>query len=837
MNVGIVGGILVLALIAVALFWLSRRKGWTLSGRRYASGRFLPSSAPPAGRTARIVDATVLGAAAAFVIATAATSKSNGGLMLILDELRPQYAAANVIMFICAIVGAALAVLITLFGRAVTGAIAAAVVLIGYGYVLNGGDYPGSWFLPRRMAEPVVEYTINIGGTNVEGAELWVNGVYLGKTPYTTTLAEFEAEVPYWPQPPSDYDTDKLEIPQHSYLRTWSRDSRRWIKFELPNRPSRPRPRPREEPRQERKTYYARVRYAGEWGVAKGGSGSGGGGGRLTYRAHSHVDVMFPQRQKRLDTLLDKARLADYRVGSEWFEVIETYDEDGWIALREAADTEPRMMDVLDAWATWRYGLDTVNDAPTAWRVFEQICREAEEQGQYLTPSVAGRAVELLVPQLPQKQLLDRAVKLIRNASWFSYFAWQMNGRLQFGYSRRPGGVWLGGAGTGGSAFSGGRGGARQFPINGYPVAHAVWMLYETHPAVVQERIVPEIVRSQWKAGLIGPMLAAAYFGGPAIDQFLLRQNWRAESSQLEMGDRLSVRGTRACKWLFLLAYLNDDAGREFRREHARAVMNLADKFYEDPIVGWKTHMDFIFIDPWLAKEYWWRFSRLVRRESPDEALKTQWRYLLRMGETATASMFVEAWQETVIEWTDFFSAVSLLDELEPSTQAEVVKQLVQQVRDHPENLARVLGSPDSPNQTEQVISVLESHTHGSARQAKAERLYRDLQQAGPVEMERLRKNVPLWLAHTQPDHPLVEMLAGSEDPDLRLMVMGALREHPTPEHRRLLEQLLEDPVPAVRTAAMDVEAHLKALAAESPSHYASNVPSSTTMPATTSNW
>ena len=837
-GTGTIGWLVVaVAVVAVvALLWLARRKGWTLSGRHYGGGRFLPSPAPSASRTARIVEAAVLGASAAIIIAIAATWRSTGGLMLMLDELQPQYATANVILFVCAVAGAAIAVLITLLGRTVVGTITMAVVLIGYGLVLNGGSYPGSWFLPKRLAEPVVEYTIIISGTNVEGAELWVNGVYLGKMPYTTTLDKFEAKVPYWPQPPADYETNKVEIPRYGPRGTYTAVERRWIRFRLPSRPSRPSPGPGPgtQPSQERKTFYARVRYAGEWGLAGGGSGSGGGGGRLTYRANSHFDVTFPQRQKRLDALLDKARLTDYRVGPEWFEAIETYDEDGWIALREAVDREPRMMDVLDAWATCRYGLDKVTDAKTAWQTFAHICQEADEQRQYLTPSVAGRAVELLVPKLPQERLLDRAVKLIKNTGSFGYFKWQwhMNGRLQFGYSQRPGGVYLGSSGAVSSGFSGGRAGAPKWPMDGYPVAHAVWMLYETHPAVVQERIVPEIVRWQYKGGLIAPLLAAAYFGGPAIDQFLLRQNWRAEPRQLEWVEQLRMSGQEANKWLYLLAYLNDEAGREFRRRHADAVMNLADTFYEDGYVSKLEKIDFVFMDPWLAKEYWPRLARLARQKSPDYALETQWRYLLKMGKAATADMFVEAWKETNIYLDDFYNAVDLLDPLRPDTQAEVVGQLVQQVEEHPANIGRVLKGLHSKDR---VLSMLKAHAHGNKRQREAAMLLRGLQDANRAGQERLRKNIPLWLAHTQPNSPMVAMLARSDAPDLRLMVMGALREHPTPQHQQLLEHLLEDPVPSVRTAAKDVAARLKTLAAESPARYASDAPSSATAPSTAS--
>ncbi len=592
MNLSSTAAVLLLAVLALAMFWLARRKGWTLSGRRYEAGSFLPSPAPSASRTARIVEAIVLAVAAAIIIAIAATSRSTGGKLLMLDELRPAYATANVIMFICAVAGAVIAVGITLLGRTVIGTISMAVVLIGYGLVLNGGSYAGSWFLPKHMVEPIVEYTIDISGTNVEGAELWVNGAYLGKTPYTTTLDEFEAEVPYWPEPPEDYETDKAEIQRYRPRGTSTPIRRRWIKFGLPNPPSRPGPGRGGRLSEKRKAYYARVRYAGEWGLAGGGHGSSGGGGRL----NSHFDVIFPERRKRLDALLDKARLAGYRVGPEWFQAIETYNEDGWIALRKAADDEPRMMDVLDAWARWRYGLDKVTDAGMAWQTFERICAQADVHRQYLTSSVAGRAVELLVPKLPQGRLLDKAIDLIRGTGSFGYFNWEMNGRLQFGYSQRPGGVHLGSSGTVFGGFSGGRAGAPQFPMSGFPVAHAVWMLYESQPGIIQRRIVPEIVRWQYKARIIAPMLIAAYLGGPPIDQFLLRQNWRAESRQLDWEEQLHMSGQEANKWLYLLACLNDEVGREFRRRHAASIMDLADKFYEDGFTGWNADIGFVFM-------------------------------------------------------------------------------------------------------------------------------------------------------------------------------------------------------------------------------------------------
>lgn len=822
MNRSITLWILLLVVLALILTWRRRVGVWRTRGTSDGNGRFLPAATPAASFTARLVEATVLGASAAIVLAMSATWPSTGGLMLMLDELQPPYAIAHIVMFVCAVTGAAIAILITLLGRTASGTVIVAFVLISYGLVLNGGDYPGPPFFPKDMTAPRIAYTIDIADTNAEGAELWVNGVYLGKTPYRTTLADFKAQVPYWPDPPEDFETKKVEVPRYEPRSTYTSIKRTWIKFQLPRGPSwdsggRRRRRDREE-----KAYYARVRYAGEWGVTTGGSGSGGGGGRLTYQATSHFGVTFPQREKRLQALLDKARLSDYQVGPTWFQAMETYDEDGWMALRGATNAEPEMMDLLDAWATWRYELVEVDDAESAWNTFERICQEAVERRQYLTPSVAGRAVELLVPQLPPHRLFERATKLLKRTGSFGYFKWQMNDRLQFGYSQRPGVVHFAG-GTVFSAYSGGPIGMPKLPMDGYPVAHAVWMLYEHDPVPVQQRIVPEIVRWQYEAGLVDLLVAAAYFGGPAIDQFLLRQNWRAAPEDLEWEERLHQGGVDANKWLYLLASLNDSVGREFRREHPHAVMNLADKFYEHGFASWNARIDFVFLDSWLAKEYWPRFARLARRQSPDFALETQWRYLLKMGNLATPSMYVDAWEETNIELGDFHNALDLLDALDPDKQVEVVARLIRQVRERPENISRVLQGFDSP---ERVISQLQAYSEGSAKDRRARLLFSDLQEATGDETNRLRGNVPLWLAHAQPESPLVEMLATSDAPELRLMVRDALREHPTPHHRELLDRLLQDPVPAVRAAAKEVAADLAQLAAESPLRYSSQTPS-----------
>ncbi len=292
-------------------------------------------------------------------------------------------------------------------------------------------------------------------------------------------------------------------------------------------------------------------------------------------------------------------------------------------------------------------------------------------------------------------------------------------------------------------------------------------------------------------------------------------------------------------KWLYSLAYLNDDAGRNLRRRHADLFMDLADRVYPGYLGMWQGSLDFIFMDPWLAKEYWPRFARLVWQKTATKPVQAEWEYLARMGDRATVNMFMEAWNVN-ISLSDFYGALNVLDELKPALQREVIDALVRRLRDSakvPEDLSRTYRSLDD------LVSQITSHD----KQAQAEEIFAELQaglgeppsrttnsllsklsaelQAGRgARNDALRKNVPLWLEHTEPDSPLVGMLAKAENPELRLMVMGALKALPSAQHQELLAQLLHDPDPAVRAAAEEAAEHLKELAAQQPGRYASDV-------------
>ena len=446
--------LMIVALATAGVFASPRQWYWLCAGgclvlivaglRRRIRARadgdtFAPAGAPPPDRTTRMTEAAILGIMALGVLLIAATSQSNHGMLLNLDLLFPAAARAHVGVAAGALIGVLISVFITTRGRTVLGTVCAAIVLTAYGLILNGPGELIHAMASHEDSRPIARYTINISGCGVRGADLWVNDVYLGKTPYATTLDEFTKKVPYWPEPPKGLTdkTDSVQVPQYGAPRTYYRSEPTWIEFKLPRRPE-----PRRDRHKRRRAtrgrsgegeqlkYYARVKYAGEWGYYGGGRGGGGGGGGYRYHAHTHFNVVFPARQARLESLLNQARLKDYRVDSAWFEAIETYGADGWLALRKAADAEPEMMQVLDQWAIWKHDLSKAVDADSAWSALERIRNEAEDRQMYITADPMGRAVELLIKALKDEDRSVRglAVECLALLSW-SAAARRLKGR------------------------------------------------------------------------------------------------------------------------------------------------------------------------------------------------------------------------------------------------------------------------------------------------------------------------------------------------------------------------------------------------------------------------
>lgn len=833
MSIGLSAIVLLLLLIILVLLLLFKALGFLKMPR---SGGFLPKAARVGDRTSRIAEAVVLLCVAAAIFVFTATNTSTGGRLLILDQFSPGFAATNLVVAVVMALCVAVGVLIVLTWRTAAGVLVTAIVLCCYGFLLNGPKHLLESLAPKDSTVPDASLTFRLSSPDVDGAELWVNGVHLGTLPYETTFEDFYQKVPHWAEEPNELKNRSamLFVPGHRRPRS-SRASGSyyspWAEITIPKEPvhwrvrnSRrivdPNERRKIEDADERsRTYYARVKLGDEWGGFNGGGSSSGGGGRYNRRrANVHFDFIFPQRTARIETLLDKARLSSYDPNDEWFETMQTYKADGWLAVRKAMDTEPDMIKLLDAWATWRYELDKVTDSKSAWSAFARICDEADDRQYYLTSAIAGRAVELLVPKLEPERLVQKAVKLIRSTRMFGWYYWRMNDCAQFGYTNLPQGLYTGGNSLSGQ-WTGGRGG--RLPISGYVVAHAVWRLHELlqsggdhSPNIVQEEVVPEMVR--WHYNKMSLLRIACHFGGAQFERFLLRQNWRTDPQDLPWKEQMHIHGGEVNGWLYLLAHIRSPAGRVFRQEHTQRIFKLADSIGEEIRFDWdsiKRELDFLFYDldkgrESLAYRYWPKLRQDVQT-SRRYVLRTQWQYLVQAEPVSTAQMYLDAWRSTKIDHIDCSVAWRLLEGLPDDKRKAVAAAVLEQVQKDVSNLED--RRTDTDQRRKEVIRIIQPHLEdGNADQRQTNRILASLRDKNgkykPAE-------VSAWLEEGRPGHLLVSMLVDSNEPELRLLVMGALKEHPTPANRAILQKFLQDSNEEVRKTAEEVAAELKALA------------------------
>jgi hypothetical protein len=767
--------------------------------RTMAEGIALPANPPRPRRTARTTEALVLALMGLTIIGIGGTDYHNGGNLLRLHAIQPAQAWAQVGVALAAVAIGAVAVGFVLLGRTSLGVLVMAGGLCAYGLMLNGPGRPVRQLAGEAKKDPGSEiFELNIHKTNLVGADLWVNDVHLGKTPVRMTFDEFFAKVPYWPEPPEGYEEGAFSVsmPEHESSHVWKRTYQRLVAFE-PLNPKfgmeldshRPGP------------YYARLEHAGEEGLSPGPPGF----------HPSVLLVEFPQRQDRLDHLLDQARLADYEVVPEWFQTMETYGDDSWIALRDAAEAEaePQFSAVFDAWATWRYSLDSVVDAQSAWEAFERIQAEVDADGSYVTPSMVSRAVELIAPELNPERLVAQAEELFARERGHCYAVWGLQVARQTGASRPSEGSdrW---------SFS-----DQELPARGYVVAHAVWLLDQRldaeapdAPNIVEERIVPRLIQKSYPFRYSireeEPLGMAVALGGPEIERFLLRQDWSKTPAPFPSQEPFFdiAHRVRANPWLYFLAYLDGPVAAEFRVEHVERLLQMARRINEggEPFGShWdRRHLNFLFQDldrgeRSLAFQFWPQYRERARTWG-DWELSALLHYLVRMEPLSTAEMYVECLKEALRDPDAWGSWLEPLAELPEGKRAEVFGALTSAAQE---------GHFSDVEESERLIGRLRYE----ADPQNHERL-RILDSLRAGDGDYKPENIANWLEHTEPTHPLVVALAEQDDPELRLLVMGALRAHPTPENRAILARLLNDANEKVRRAAQNVQDELEDLAA-----------------------
>jgi hypothetical protein len=438
------------------------------------------------------------------------------------------------------------------------------------------------------------------------------------------------------------------------------------------------------------------------------------------------------------------------------------------------------------------------------------------------------------VPQLDPKRLVREGEKLLADVGNIAWNSGEMNGRVQFSIIRNPHSV----SGFFSSTSVRGSGRRGDFPVSGFAVAHAIWMLDEqldaaddSQPNIVERRITPALILHHYRNDIA--MKLACYLDGPVVDPFLMRQNWRPISGRLPQPDldhreMTNIHGFEVNRWTYLLTCRQTPTGREFRQKHAERVMKMARHFSPYDFTRDDDSLGFLFLDldlgeQSLAYRYWPQFkSRDVRRRDGDW-LQGMWLYLVRMDPVSTVDMYVDCWREARLrDASDMREPAKELKALPDEKRHQVIDAIKQEVERSVANIEQRSPWDTQERVREGVLRVLRAQADPWTDEDRARSTMKELRSAKGEDRAKRFKGIAGLLAHEKPHDPLVAMLAEAEEAELRLLVMDTLRAHPTPAHRAILQKLVNDSDPSVRQVAEGVAADLEKLAETPPTEFSS---------------
>ena len=259
----------------------------------------------------------------------------------------------------------------------------------------------------------------------------------------------------------------------------------------------------------------------------------------------------------------------------------------------------------------------------------------------------------------------------------------------------------------------------------------------------------------------------AARIGGPAIEQYLLRQDWWADPEDLPRGQQMGIGAVNNVNgWLYLLANLPSPTGREFRLENQHQLMEMADRLTANLFSPfWERGMEFLFLDldlgsNSLAMRYWPRFKEAAAREKHD-TLSFEYQYLVRIEPLPTADMYLQCWKEFRGHETEFYEALDVFakSSVPYHKRLEIHAALAGYIQRDVGNVD-IAGRPNEQDLRRNLLVRLEQQLLPITEDERAEDLFAELR-AG--NSRYTPENVAAWLAHGEPTHPLVGMLADAE--------------------------------------------------------------------------
>lgn len=653
----------------------------------------------------------------------------------------------------------------------------------------------------RQIPVPV-EITLK---EQVPDVDVLINGVRMGQAPLHTTMEEIAAKAP------------EITVSEEEQRKGWKNfgDGTFLPQVKLSLDPaSRVSIHTHDHQEKEKKIdLYVRFERKGQPVMVSGSMGYSGPSRMFGQIQPARIpfSVMTEEWDRDVTLLLEKARLADYRVDDEWFAAADTYFHFVRNALLRLLPNEPQFQQVLNDLAASRYQLGQVTDAASAWRAFEAIRTQADEAESYNTDSIAGEAVELLLDKLDADRVIavaETRLKQIVARGW-SGFGWGRqvrNGKTHF--STNPDND------------------RTTFHPRDYVLAHAVWRLDQqwdaeenAHDNAAESRLVPLLLQSSYGGDQTFRKLANE-LGGATLDEFNRRQQRFVRSSEPNPTDYTEneyLGGKYVHRVFWQSINTGGPAGARFRRERSAEALEFAQRMLSESHslsflpASW---MDFLFLEvegreP-LARDFWKTFQSRVAADSfsRDRAMKLQWEYLARIRPLPAASEFVAVFSGQPRSHFDFQNAQSVLELLPVDLRLDVVRACF--------DVAAKEMAPLNPNsgQYQALLNtegLLTRFPITIPSEAAVDLVMERLDPAHPKAAE-IAGNLKHQGTYGQLTAPMFARLAASSRAEHRLWVVPQIRLRPDATSRAVLDRLLADEDQSVRESAAKVATELEEL-------------------------
>lgn len=669
------------------------------------------------------------------------------------------------------------------------------------------------------------------------GADVWMNGVSLGKTPIEISARELLSKVPDWPNESPERKAVHDHSPGNQWTDSTGKTYFRWGWCPLHLRPDIPRS----------SQLYFKVDFNGVPGYSQ-----------IAGQQHLHpgspdesyvvkLDTVFPQWDQEMETLLDRARLQDYSIDEVWKTAFQSYGEFGKRALEVCLTKESRMARLKDSDPALTAMLRDVKDSASAWRLLMKIEDEARRTRSYDSGSANGLAVDQIVPMLDPQQLIDHALELLRTT----------RNPDPSGHRNWPDGRFA----TYEDSDSKPREEAALFPI-----AQAVWRLdqaldsqpapastgdavnarvdLETIPGtriypgvsdavdpsddnIVERLLTPELLRMSYDNP--NRLRYAEFLGGSVYEAFLLRNDWHAPATDPFNGESIGDHSNYVNKWYARLMRLRSPLGSEFRRQQESNLMEIARKgltsfsLSQNLISG---DLNFLFFDreyskdhPSLAMQFWHDVKAATADDSVHQSLQIRWDYLGRLWPESTPSMFIGVVDDEFRN-SDYVHSAELPGTLPVRDQYEVLLAVLADQQKRVSQLARVPGDDNNymaPRQKHlSLINSLREILYRLHCEQAASQLLADMK---AMPDHSWHKSIASYLKYDTTHEDLIRLIATGDDIKLQRDVLPAIQNHPIPERVKLLEVLLKSADETVRAEAAAVQACLEKLRTDTLPH------------------